>query len=154
MGGATAAGVLRWQLPQALEDRPDLVTLSIGPNDITRERSLWAYARDIDGILGALIRGTTAVVVVDLIPDLTVTPRFKGKEIGPLVQKRVVAFNEILASRAHAYGAKVVDLYSASRQEVPRRPELIGADGYHPSDEGYARWAELIGAAIEGRIAR
>ena len=154
VGGATAAGVLRWQLPQALELRPDLVTLSIGPNDITRERSLWAYARDIDGILGALIRETTAVVVVNLIPDLTVTPRFKGKEIEPLVRKRVVAFNEILASRAHAYGAEVVDLYSASRQEVPRRPELIGADGYHPSDEGYARWAELMWAAIEGRIAR
>ena len=154
VGGATAAGVLRWQLPQALELRPDLVTLSIGPNDITRERSLWVYTRDIDGILGALTRGTTAVVVVNLIPDLTVTPRFKGKEIEPLVRKRVVAFNEILASRAHAYGAEVVDLYSASRQEVPRRPELIGADGYHPSDEGYARWAELMWTAIEGRIAR
>jgi len=59
-----------------------------------------------------------------------------------------------LASRAHAYGAEIVDLYIASRQEVPRRPELIGADGYHPSDEGYARWAELMWAAIEGRIAR
>ena len=154
VGGATAAGVLRWQLPQALELRPDLVTLSIGPNDITGERSLWAYARDIDGILGALTRGTTAVVVVNLIPDLTVTPRFKGKEIEPLVHKRVVAFNEILASRAHAYGAEVVDLYGASRQEVPGRPELIAADGYHPSDEGYARWAELMWAAIERRIAR
>jgi lysophospholipase L1-like esterase len=32
------------------------------------------------------------------------------------------------------------------------QPELIGADGYHPSDEGYARWAELMWAAIEGRI--
>jgi acyl-CoA thioesterase I len=154
VGGATAAGVLRWQLPEALELRPDLVTLSIGPNDITRERNLWAYARDIDGILGALIHGTTAVVVVNLIPDLTVTPRFKGKDMEPLVRKRVVAFNEILASRAHAYGAEVVDLYGASRREVPRRPELIGADGYHPSDEGYARWAELMWAAIEGRIAR
>jgi acyl-CoA thioesterase-1 len=154
VGGATAAGVLRWQLPQAVELRPDLVTLSIGPNDITGERSLWAYGRDIDGILGALIHRTTAVVVVNLIPDLTVTPRFKGKEIEPLVHKRVVAFNEILASRAHAYGAEVVDLYGASRQEVPRRPELIGADGYHPSDEGYARWAELMWAAIERRIAR
>ena len=55
---------------------------------------------------------------------------------------------------AHAHGAEIVDLYSASRQEVPRRPELIGADGYHPSDEGYARWADLMWAAIEGRIAR
>ena len=154
VGGATAADVLRWQLPQALELRPDLLTLSIGPNDITRERSLWAYARDIETILGAFTSGTGAVVVVNLIPDLTVTPRFKGKEIEPLVRKRVVAFNEILASRAHTHGAEVVDLYGASQLEVPRRPELIGADGYHPSDAGYARWAELMWAAIERRIAR
>ena len=154
VAGATSYDVLEVQVADAIALRPHLVTLSIGPNDITSERSLWAYARDIDGILGALIRGTTAVVVVNLIPDLTVTPRFKGKEIEPLVHKHVVAFNEILASRAHAYGAEIVDLYIASRQEVPRRPELIGADGYHPSDEGYARWAELMWAAIEGRIDR
>ena len=85
---------------------------------------------------------------------LTVTPRFKGKEIEPLVRKRVVPFNEILESRAHTYGAEVVDLYAASRLEVPRRPELIGADGDHPSDAGYARWAELMWAAIQRRIAR
>ena len=106
VGGATAADVLRWQLPKALELRPDLLTLSIGPNDITSERSLWAYARDIETILGAFTRGTTAVVVVNLIPDLTVTPRFKGKEIEPVVSKRVGAFNEVLASRAHTYGAR------------------------------------------------
>ena len=154
VGGATAASVLSRQLPQALELRPDLVTLSVGPNDITGERSLWAYARDIDSILRTLTDGTTAVVVVNLIPDLTVTPRFKGKEIEPLVRRRVVAFNDILTGRAHTYGAAVVDLYAASQREVPGRPGLIGADHYHPSDEGYARWAELMWVGIEARITR
>ena len=70
------------------------------------------------------------------------------------MRERVIAFNEILITRARAQGAEVVNLYAASRQEVPGRPELIGADGYHPSDEGYARWAELMWVGIEARITR
>jgi lysophospholipase L1-like esterase len=154
VGGATAAGVLRRQLPRALELQPDLVTLSVGPNDITQGRDLESYARDVEAILRTLTHRTTAVVVVNLIPDLTVTPRFRGKEIEALVRQRVVAFNEILIRQARANGAEVVDLYAASQREVPGRPELIGADRYHPSDEGYARWAELMWAGIEARILR
>jgi acyl-CoA thioesterase-1 len=154
VGGATAAGVLSRQLPRALELQPDLVTLSVGPNDITGKRDLGSYARDIDTILRTLTRRTSAVVVVNLIPDLTVTPRFRGKEIEPRVRQRVVAFNEVLARQAREYGAEVVDLYAASQREVPSRPDLIGPDRYHPSDEGYERWAELMWPGIEARIVR
>jgi lysophospholipase L1-like esterase len=154
VGGATAAGVLSRQLPRALELQPDLVTLSVGPNDITGKRDLESYARDIDAILRTLTRRTSAVVVVNLIPDLTVTPRFRGEGIESRVRQSVVAFNEALARQARAYGAEVVDLYAASQREVPGRPDLIGPDRYHPSDEGYARWAELMWAGIEARIAR
>ena len=153
VGGATAAEVLSRQLPPAITLRPDLVTLSVGPNDITRERDLESYARDIDAILRALAGRTDALVVVNLIPDLTVTPRFRGKQVEPLVRQRVIAFNGVLASQATAHGAQVVDLYAASRLEVPGNPALVGADGYHPSDEGYARWAELMWAGIEARLA-
>jgi acyl-CoA thioesterase I len=154
VGGATAAGVVRRQLPRALELQPDLVTLSVGPNDITQGRDLESYARDIETILRTLTHRTAAVVVVNLIPDLTVTPRFRGKEIEPRVRQRVVAFNEILIRQARTHGAEIVDLYAASQREVPGRPELIGADRYHPSDEGYARWAELMWAGIVARIVR
>ena len=97
-------------------------------------------------------------MVVNLIPDLTVTPRFRGTEIEARVRERVVAFNEILALQARGYGAEVVDLYTAShtasQHEVPARPDLIGPDHYHSSDDGYARWAELMWAGIAARITR
>ena len=48
---------------------------------------------------------------------------------------------------------EVVDLFAASRDEVPRHPELVAGDGYHPSDAGYARWAELMWQRIATRIA-
>jgi lysophospholipase L1-like esterase len=154
VGGATALGVRNRQLSRAIELQPDLVTLSIGPNDITGERAPGDYARDVETILEALTRSTSAVVIVNLIPDLTVTPRFKGTEVEPLVRRRVLAFNEILSGRARAHGAEIVDLYAASRREVPRRPGLVGPDRYHPSDEGYARWAELMWEGVQARIAR
>ena len=153
-GGATASGVRLRQLPLALEHRPQLVTLSVGPNDITRQRSLADYARDVDAILRALETGSHAVVVVSLIPDLGMTPRFRGTSVEAAVRDRVIAFNDELSRRARAHGAEVVDLYGPSRAEVPRRPELIAADRYHPSDAGYARWAELMWAGIQARIRR
>ena len=57
---------------------------------------------------------------------------------------------ELLASLR----AEIVDLYGPSRDEVPRRPELIAGDGYHPSDAGYARWAELMWTGVQRRLGR
>ncbi len=154
VGGATGADVVERQLQRAVALRPDLVTLSIGPNDITRGRDVGEYERDIETILRTLLGETGAVLVVNLIPDLTVTPRFRGREEAAKVGRRVVLFNEALGRQARAYGVEVVDLYSASQQEVPRRPELMAADGYHPSDEGYARWADLMWQGVAARIRR
>ncbi len=154
VSGATAADVVDGQLRRAVALRPDLVTLSIGPNDITRGRDVGEYERDIETIFRTLLRETTAVLAVNLIPDLTVTPRFRGREEAASVGGRVSLFNHALGRQARAYGGEVVDLYMPSRQEVPRRPELIAIDGYHPSDQGYARWAELMWQGVEARIDR
>lgn len=154
VSGATAADVRKAQLGQAVTLRPDLLTLSIGPNDITRGRDVGQYEQDVGAILRTLMRETTAVVVVNLIPDLAVTPRFRGTEHEAKVGRRVLAFNEALGRQARAHGAEVVDLYGPSQHEVPRYPELIAADGYHPSDEGYARWAELMWQGVEAILQR
>jgi len=153
LGGATSAHVLLRQLDRAIELGPDLVTLSIGPNDITGGVSVETYERNLETILGRLTFETTAVVVANLIPDLAVTPRFKGSPKQDAVAARTVRFNDALARRARARGVQLVDLYTASQHELPLRPELVGPDGYHPSDAGYARWAELLWEGVEARIA-
>src|SRR5262249_60725605 len=76
VGGATSADVLRRQLERAIELSPHLVTLSIGPNDITTRVGVAEYERNIDTILGRLRDETTAVAVVNLIPALVESPRF------------------------------------------------------------------------------
>jgi acyl-CoA thioesterase I len=152
VGGATSADVRAGQLQRAVQLRPHLVTLSIGPNDITGQVSVAEYERNVDTIFRRLIEETSAVVVVNLLPDLAVTPRFRGGETAPTVGGLTVRFNRALKRVARSYGVEVVDLYRPSRAEIPRRPELVAADGYHPSDLGYERWADLVWMGVERRI--
>jgi lysophospholipase L1-like esterase len=153
VGGATSADVVSGQLERAVLLRPQLVTLSIGPNDITGRVPVQDYERHVNTIFQRLTRETTAVVVANLLPDLAVTPRFRGREAAPVVGGLTLRFNEALTRAARSYGVEVVDLYEPSRAEIPRRPELVAADGYHPSDLGYARWAELLWAGVERHLA-
>lgn len=152
VGGATSVDVLALQLERAVALAPDLVTLSVGPNDITERVPLAAYTRNIDAIFGRLTSQTRAVLVVNLLPDLAVTPRFRGHEAEAVVRRRSVEFNAALTRLAERHGVQIVDLYEPSRREVPARPELMARDGYHPSDLGYARWAELMWDAVRSRI--
>lgn len=152
VGGATSADVIERQLDRAIELRPQLLTVSVGPNDITSRVPAARYAENMEKILGRLARETDAVIVINLLPDLAVTPRFRSRELGSLVGRLSAEFNEVLAEAAERHDAIVVDLFEASRREVPRHPEFMALDGYHPSDLGYARWAELMWEAVRPRI--
>jgi lysophospholipase L1-like esterase len=154
VGGAVSGDVLAHQVERALELRPDLVTLSVGPNDITTGVPVAEYERNVDRILKRLTRGTKAVIVVNLLPDLAVTPRFVVSDRREAVGRLAATFNRSLAGKAREYGVDTVDLYERSRAEVPRRPELVAEDGYHPSDLGYERWAELMWSRVEPRTPR
>ncbi len=148
--GATSADVVRDQLPQAVALHPDLVTISVGPNDITQGKDVQQYAANIEALFAGL-RVTGAALVMNLLPDLAVAPRFSADQkavVGPAT----VQFNEVLGRYGPRYGVEVVDLYHATQQEFPSHPEFVSSDNYHPSDAGYARWAEVIWSGIEVRI--
>ena len=112
------------------------------------------FARDYPLLMGILLMGSLMVIVVNLLPDIAITPRFRASEARGPVARQVTLFNDALRRQARTHGAEVVDLYTASQKEVPARPELLSRDGYHPSDAGYARWAELMWEGIRTRIPR
>ena len=154
IGGATSADVAAGQVRRAVAAVPHLVTLSVGPNDITTRVPVTSFERRLDEILTILARETPAVIVVNLLPDIAITPRFRASEVREAVARQTVLFNEALRRQADAHGAEVVDLYTASQREVPEQPGLLSGDGYHPSDAGYARWAELMWDGVRARIPR
>jgi acyl-CoA thioesterase I len=153
VSGATSADVVRDQLPHAVALHPYLVTLSIGPNDVVQGQDAQQYEQNIEIIFQTLSRATQAVVVANLLPDMAVSPRFTGDE-KDAVRRQTELFNEVLARQGQRYGVEIVDLYGPSQEEVPGHKELFSGDEYHPSDEGYARWADHMWRGVDARIQR
>ena len=150
--GATTADVLRISLPRVAKLRPDLVTLTIGTNDLTEGAPVDAVLRNLEAIVSSL-RATGAAVVVTNLPAVGLAPAVPAayrQHIDDLVRSANAAIEAICRKNQ----ATLFDLYAFSKKEIPRHPEYFSWDGYHPSEEGYDRWAEAMWRAVEDALAR
>jgi acyl-CoA thioesterase-1 len=149
---ATAVEVALRQVPEAISLAPQLVTVTVGPNDVLDEVPIETFERNVQFILERLRQETRALIVVNLIPDFVRTPKFRVAPNATAMAGQIRRFNEVLARQAGEQGAVLVDLYGPSQAALPAHPHVVSADGYHPSDVGYELWAELMWGAIEPRV--
>lgn len=147
---ATAADVLAQQVPDAILDRPHLVTLSVGPNDLRRGFTPQDFARRVEVILERLHRETEATVVVNRLPEMEFCPRFSKAERS-LVGAMTRYYNHALQHVVDGFGIELIDIGVADRPEAERH-RFFSADGYHPSDEGYAAWTDVVWGAVNRLI--
>lgn len=140
--GARIRDVFTQQLKPAVAARPTLVTLGVGTNDIWRGTSLEDFRDDLDRIARRL-KQTGAPLVVVNIADLALAPVARLVP-SALYEGRIEPFNAAIAELARVHGMHLVDLYSASREMFPSNPGFFSGDGFHPSDEGYEAWADLM----------
>jgi lysophospholipase L1-like esterase len=134
----------------------DLVSLLIGVNNQYRGRDLDEYRREFAGLLRQAIDfagGDSGRVLVLSIPDWGVTPFAAGRS-REAVSEEIDRFNRANAEEAARLGAHYVDVTPVSRQ-AGAQPELLAADGLHPSGQMYALWARLaLPAALEALKAK
>jgi lysophospholipase L1-like esterase len=71
-----------------------------------------------------------------------------------LYEGRIEPFNAAMAEVARAHGLHLVDLYTASKEMIPRSPHFFSHDGFHPSDEGYEEWADLMLPTVRTLVSR
>lgn len=123
----------------------DLVTLLIGVNNQYRGRSAEEYRKEFKALLQRAIEfaeGEPSRVVVVSIPDWGVMPFAEGRD-RKQIAKEIDAFNAINWEESVRAGVQYADITPISR-EVERYPELIAADGLHPSGNQYKCWVEII----------
>lgn len=133
------------QTSEAINYAPDVITLWTGGNDIRTSVSPTEFGMDLENILSALSTNTSAEIFIGNLPDMSQLPSIQGmnlssSEMALLVQNNA-EYNTIIASKALAYGAILVDLYSAN---YVSNPANISADGFHPSDAGYQIMADAF----------
>jgi len=123
----------------------DLVSLQIGVNDQYERIKPSIYAENFRDLLDQSIslsrKGTEGVMVLS-IPDWSVTPH-AGKFDRSHVQEELDQYNGINLAGARSRGVKYIDLTSSSRF-AEQHPELLAADGLHPTWEMYWNWTGLI----------
>lgn len=129
----------------------DLVTLLVGVNNQYRGYSQETYCKEFTELLETAISfagGDKNKVYVVSIPDWGVTEFAKnsGRDL-KTISKEIDAFNEINRQETESSDVTYVDITPISRQAV-KKPNLIAADGLHPSGKMYTEWTKLIAEKI------
>ena len=138
--GRRIRDVLDDQLPRALAMRPDLITVCVGMNDITRPGRYFDPAlADLDLLHERLAR-SGATVVTTTFPDIA-----RILPVGRLLASRMARTNAAIAAAADRYGFKLVDLYRAPSMI---QPDTWSDDRVHGSAKGHILFAAAAAEAL------
>lgn len=135
----------------------DFVTLLIGVNNQYRGRSAIDFRGEFETLLQRAIRyarGRADRVLVLSIPDWGVTPFVKTTQATPeQVATELDAYNAAAQVVCEAHEVAYVDITPISR-ERGAEPEMLAADGLHPSAAMYTLWTALALPAARSLLQR
>ena len=139
ISGATVRIAIDSELPALRKLKPDLVTVSIGANDIA-SFDAGRFERDIRELFDAL---PPHAIVADL-PSFYFLPG----------EKKVVVANRIVRDAAAERGLVVAPLHAHTRRQgLWGVSTQFAGDLFHPNDRGYRIWASAFEAAVDARVA-
>ncbi|WP_285115543.1 SGNH/GDSL hydrolase family protein [Leifsonia sp. fls2-241-R2A-40a] len=137
VSGATVALAVADQLPRFATLQPDIVTVSIGANDI----AAFEPERFRAGLRAVFAALPEHAIVADL-------PYFYL----PWNERLVAEGNRILREEAGARGLEVVPLHGTMRRQGLRGAfTQFAEDLFHPNDHGYRVWASAFLPAVTAR---
>lgn len=148
--GATTADALAKQLPRLDGTGATLVTVCVGVNDLLQGREVKEFAANYETLVAKLKQPGRVLVLANL-PDVMAAPALKDVADESL-RLRLGQFNKAIEEIARRHQTPLVDLYKLNGETLRSRPEFFSTDGLHPSEVGYARWAEAMWAGVEQAI--
>lgn len=141
---------LSQRLTESFSDKPTLVTLSIGMNDLLQRTSEQEFAANYEAIVIRLRRLAVPIVITNL-PDISFAPRLPNSKREE-IHVKVLLFNIQIEAIARRYGLFFVDLYEASAKALTKHQEFFASDGFHPSNAGYEFWTRTMWPPVKNAI--
>ncbi len=148
ISGATAPSIQQNALGPAIAQRPAIVTVWVGGNDVKNsvlagETTATLKARfeaAYTDIIRRLRLETGAFIVTANLPDMSRLPLafLFTQEARQRGQESSIALNEVITRVAAEYDVPVVDMYNDAESYNWGN---YSWDGFHPNDAGYARMA-------------
>jgi len=143
--GATVREVLAEQLPAVAAHKPDLVSVTVGTNDV-RARSFdeMSFKADL-GQLFERLAATGATLLTWTLPDLTAVLSL-SPELQEIARERLRVASDIIREQAESYSAVCLDIWSLPGVTDPG---LYGPDRAHPNHRGH----QFLAAACADKLA-
>jgi lysophospholipase L1-like esterase len=131
--GATVHEVLSKQLPAVVARKPDLVSVTVGINDIRRrDFDELSFKADLGQLFEALA-ATQATLLTCTLPDLSVIMSL-SPDLHEVVRERMRLASDIIREQAESYGAVCLDAWSLPGVTDP---DLYAPDRLHPNSKGH-----------------
>jgi lysophospholipase L1-like esterase len=141
VSGARVADVVATQVAR-VDPEADVVFISVGANDTTHVTTSDEFAQQYRTLLDAL--PDSAAVVSLGVPDIGSVTRL-AQPLRAIVGWRGGAYDALVADEVERAGAIRVDIAAGTGPAFRADPDrLLAADHYHPSDDGYGVWADVI----------
>jgi hypothetical protein len=150
--GWTTEELLTGMTDYRFSSKYDFVSLLIGVNNQYRELPIILYKEQLETILNKsieLVGGKADHVFLVSIPDYSCTPFASEKNV-EIICKEIEEYNKVNKAISIQYKTSYIEITEGSR-DARLRPELVAADGLHPSAKEYRRWAKKLAEAA-GRL--
>lgn len=138
--GATVRDALEHLLPTFPAAPVDIALVAFGVNDSTAFRPVARWRDDMQALLDALeARCRPRLILLSGVPPMAHFPAL------PQPLRAVMGLkSRALDAALQAFAAQRPRTQYVALAIDPRDPELMAADGYHPSARGCAAWAALL----------
>jgi lysophospholipase L1-like esterase len=154
--GATVAQAMAEEVETTLQARPNLVTVWLNVNDLTRGVTAAEYERQLEQLVRALRGNGRIRVLVANTPPLDQLPAYQtGRLLTDLpdpevVQRLVAQYNEAIARVVQRQGAHLVDIHALgmAARAAGTEASFISRDGFHPNTAGHAKVAEAFAEVL------
>lgn len=147
--GWTTRTAIERELPVVEKERPNLITILIGVNDLVQGVPGETFQKNLEEIVdrstAALTQPGTLVLIT--IPDFTLTPAGKSFSSVSENQKTLAVFNNIIRQEAEKRGLPIADIHAVSVR-LGEDPTYTANDGLHPSPSAYIEWEKEIFSSI------
>ena len=142
--GASVAVVLERQLPEVARMVPDLVSVTVGMNDIrdpgfSPERFAAGVGELLDGLAA-----TGATVLTCTLPDIVAIMTLRA-DLVQVARQRMRQASDIIREHAAGRGAVCLDAWA---MPGAADPELFGPDRIHPNGSGHQLMADAFAALL------
>ena len=149
ISGARLADVVAGQLPLAERERPDVVLLSAGANDVTALTRTSAIRRDVAAIADRLRAANPGVrIVLTASPEVASSPRLL-EPLAWVTAKRTGQVNAAIRGVARDRGLTVAPIAEVTGPQFEADRSLFSEDRYHPDARGYATWVPVLTRALD-----